>query len=403
MVLESQKRHQMIIEYIKETIENIRERIKNPFSESNKTPFAGAFLIAITIYNWELFYSLFNFESWISIENKILIIKQYLNERKWYERIGWPLAISFLSIVFYYTFNYISLGISTFFRRWFKGLILYYTDKSQIIPREEHETFSRKTTALKNRNETLKENFTKLEEENENLHSQLGELTSQFSKLKSEKDELENEALKIQSDTGLIKEKSEEMKIIYSHYGADSSYHDVTEIVSKLVKNNSKILINNKTFGQDPQMYSVKRLLIIYEANGEIVKLTANEEEEVEVKGNRLIVHKTENSNLKLTYIKNEEILGNIFRGVWKLTSIKNGKNYKENVRIDEFGNYYSNNNLTFFIKRIQINEKTKNIKFDKITHERTLHSQENLEIISNDKLKGVDSLGFSLEYEKIK
>lgn len=393
----------MIIEYIKETIENIRERIKNPFSESNKTPFAGAFLIAITIYNWELFYSLFNFESWISRENKILIIKQYLNERKWYERIGWPLAISFLSIVFYYTFNYISLGISTFFRRWFKGLILYYTDKSQIIPREEHETFSRKTTALKNRNETLKENFTKLEEENENLHSQLGELTSLFSKLKSEKDELENEALKIQSDTGLIKEKSEEMKIIYSHYGADSSYHDVTEIVSKLVKNNSKILINNKTFGQDPQMYSVKRLLIIYEANGERVKLTANEEEEVEVKGNKLIVHKTENSNLKLTYIKNEEILGNIFRGVWKLTSIKNGKNYKENVRIDEFGNYYSNNNLTFFIKRIQINEKTKNIKFDKITHERTLHSQENLEIISNDKLKGVDSLGFSLEYEKIK
>jgi len=392
----------MVIEYIRETFENIRERIKNPFSESNKTPFAGAFLIAIIIYNWELFYSLFNFESWISRESKILIIKKYLNERKWHERIGWPLAISFLSIVFYYTFNYISLGISTFFRRWFKGLILYYTDKSQIISREEHETFSKKTIALKNRNETLKENSTKLEEENENLHSQLGELTSQFSKLKSEKDELENEALKHQSDKGLIKEKSEEIEILYSHYGGESSYLDVTEIVSRLVKKNSRILINNKTFGQDPQMYSVKSLLIIYEVHGERVKLTASEEEEIEVKGNKLIVHKTENSNLKLNYIKNEKILGNIFKGVWKLTSIKNGKNYQENVRIDELGNYYSNNNFTFFIKRIQINEKTKNIKFDKITQERKLHSQENLDIISDNKIKGVDSLGFSLEYEKI-
>lgn len=392
----------MIIEYIKDTFENIRERIKNPFSERNKTPFAGAFLIAIIIYNWELFYSLFNFESWISRENKILIIKQYLNEKKWYERIGWPLSISFLSIFFYYTFNYISLGISTFFRRWFKGLILYYTDKSQIIPREEHETFSRKALALKTKNDILKESSSKLEDEKENLLSQLTELTSQFSKLKSEKEELENKVPKKRSDSELIKEKIEEIKIIYSHYGAGNSFYDVTEIVSKLVKNKSKILINNKTFGQDPLTYSVKSLIIIYEVNEKREKLIANEEEEIEVKGNKLIVHKTENSKLKLNYIKNEEILWNIFKGDWKLTSVKNGKNYQENVKIDEFGNYYSNNKQTFFIKRIQINEKTKNIKFDKITLERTLHSQENLEILNNDRIKGVDSLGFSLEYERI-
>jgi len=34
----------MILDYIKSTIENIRERIKNPFTERNATPFAGALL-----------------------------------------------------------------------------------------------------------------------------------------------------------------------------------------------------------------------------------------------------------------------------------------------------------------------------------------------------------------------
>ena len=42
--------------------EFIKERTKNPFSESVKTPFIGTFIIALILYNWEIIFSIFYFD-----------------------------------------------------------------------------------------------------------------------------------------------------------------------------------------------------------------------------------------------------------------------------------------------------------------------------------------------------
>ncbi|MBI2967705.1 MAG: hypothetical protein HYY40_07820 [Bacteroidetes bacterium] len=106
----------MIIDFIQSAIKNIKERIKNPFTERNTTPFAGAFFIALVLWNWELFYSLFQFDKDCTRIDKILIIETYLS-KGFYKIIIIPLILSFVSITAYYFFNNISLGITTFFNR----------------------------------------------------------------------------------------------------------------------------------------------------------------------------------------------------------------------------------------------------------------------------------------------
>ena len=105
-----------IIDWFKSLFENIQERIKNPFTESNKTPFAGAFIIALIICNWELVYSLFQFDSDETREHKIAIIHSYLDKQSWEHRILCSVKIAFGSIIFYYVFNNASLIITILFR-----------------------------------------------------------------------------------------------------------------------------------------------------------------------------------------------------------------------------------------------------------------------------------------------
>lgn len=393
----------MIIEYIKSVIENVRDRLKNPFNDTNKTPFAGAFIIALLIYNWELVYTLINFDSWENRQQKIEIIKQYLGQKSWYNRIGWSLGISFVSIIFFYFFNYISLGITTFFRRWFKGIILYYTDKSQVMPRDEHELYNQKANSIKRQFEELKERTSKIEDENNELSTQLTNLTSQFSTVTNEKEELKKELEQHQLSLRGRVENENSFRVIYSQYGAENSFEDVTKAVSDLLKKNNRFTVDNKSLGIDPIKYSVKNLLIIYEMGKTTKKIMANEEEEIEFKDNELVVTQTEKSRLKQTYIENTPKLADIFKGQWTLTSVKPGGTHKETVLIDRSGNYFSNNNHVFFIKTIQIDTNSNKIKFNKVSLQRTLHSKEDLTILDPNHIKGVDSLGYTLDYQKIK
>ena len=76
------------------------ERIKNSFTERNATPFAGAFIIALVIYNWHLFFSLINFDNSETRISKIKIISDYLKEEEnRIARIGYPIIIAFGSII----------------------------------------------------------------------------------------------------------------------------------------------------------------------------------------------------------------------------------------------------------------------------------------------------------------
>ncbi len=121
--------------FIHSAIDNIKERVKNPFYESNKTPFAGAFVISLVIYNWELFYSLVNFDPHYTRLTKIDIIKDYLETKAWYDRLFTPILFAFGSIVSFYILNLLSLGLNTLYNRWGKASVFYFFDVGKNVPK----------------------------------------------------------------------------------------------------------------------------------------------------------------------------------------------------------------------------------------------------------------------------
>ncbi len=183
----------MIIDSIKSAIENIKERIRNPFTERNSTPFAGAFIIALVLYNWQLFFSLVSFDSGEKRINRIDIIQQYLNEMNWLRRLFYPVVIAFSSIVFFYIFNTLSLGITTFFNRWGKATILYLTDRSKIITRGELEQNMNKMNTLRNHYEQLKKTFAESQSELEDYKTQILEKEGKLTMAAMESDKAAKE------------------------------------------------------------------------------------------------------------------------------------------------------------------------------------------------------------------
>src|SRR5271157_5022604 len=146
----------MIVTFFKSIVDNIKNRVKNPFSERNTTPFGGAYIIALVIYNWELLFSLITFDSGENRLSKIQIISDFLTKEEWYCRIGIPVLIAFGTILFYYIFNNISLGVTTFFNRWVKSFIYFLTDRSKNITREEYEKSINDTNLVIAQHEELK-------------------------------------------------------------------------------------------------------------------------------------------------------------------------------------------------------------------------------------------------------
>jgi hypothetical protein len=160
-----------------------KQRLKNPFSESNATPFAGAFLIAFIIINWELFYTIFNLESGLSLDEKIKCISNHLNEVTFTTGIERPLLWSFISIIFYYVFNNVSLVITTIFNSWVKPIILKVIDNSKIVTREVYNQLKDKLTQLSFSYEELNKTFSESRADLGKLKEQLNDKEEENSQL----------------------------------------------------------------------------------------------------------------------------------------------------------------------------------------------------------------------------
>ncbi|NOT50604.1 MAG: hypothetical protein HOP10_04945 [Chitinophagaceae bacterium] len=388
----------MIFDWIKSTIENIKERVRNPFSERNTAPFAGAFIIALLIYNWHLFFSLINFDSSETRLTKIEIIKGYLREKNWVNRIGMPVVIAFGSIVFYYFFNTISLGITTIFNRWFKATILYFTDRSKIIPRKELEQNITNTNKLRERYESIRKIQTEFQGEIEDYRRQLNEKDSAIIKIREEKErtfkELEVTTQKLEALT----REEVSMKILLARYGKNERFEDVTKSVAELISSKGNFNVENAELGTDPIRYFIKQLFIIYQSGNEVKTLLANESERIELKDHILIASTTERSEKKQKSLQNQKKLANIFKGEWILKYSKTSLG-SERVIIDDEARYFANGIHSFHLNNIQINDKQ--ISFNKVSLKGVLHAKDTLTIITDKLITGSDTLGYKLEYSK--
>ena len=396
----------MFKEFFSSTWENIKERVRNPFTERNTTPFAGSFLIALIFYNWKLLFSLFNFDGTETRLTKIQIISNYLKTESWLYRVGNPILIAFASIIAFYILNNISLGITTFFNRWFKATVLTFFDKSKVVTREELGRVMDNLNRLRHLHEDLKNTFAQsqatiddLKLEIKNKEKTIEQANERAMQNLDERDKFEFAKNNLEIEYQNLKNITESFRVLYAYYGYKDKNIDVTEYVNKGLNEKGSFQVVNSSFdNNDPAPFRIKNLEIIFEKNRQVYKISAIEGSNVVFFEDSLRAIDTDYSNAKLKLMRDRNNLSNLFGNNWKLFYTKDGIKGSEFMYIDIEGNYYANSIHTFLIDEIKITPS--HIEFRKVTLSGTIHSVESLKIIEQGKLySGADTNNYILEY----
>lgn len=163
----------MVKDLIMSFKDNVDQRAKNPF--------LGTFLMVWIIRNWELVYTLFNFDDEHKLDFKVQFIKKYYeNFSFWSNFLGntwWSLSILILS----YLLLNISRLVVNFSEKKIKPQVYKITDKTSIVTKEELDIVRNSRNEIQNRLNDERDSKANLESRLKNLESTNSDLSQTIS------------------------------------------------------------------------------------------------------------------------------------------------------------------------------------------------------------------------------
>jgi hypothetical protein len=117
-------------------IKDLIVSFKDSFKDKVKNPFLGTYFLVWLIRNWDLIFTLFNFDKGTTLENKTSIITIYLKDNPFFEGLGINILYTFLFLIITYVLLNISRAIVNLFEKQLKPWVYKLTDKSSIVLKE---------------------------------------------------------------------------------------------------------------------------------------------------------------------------------------------------------------------------------------------------------------------------
>lgn len=147
---------------IKDLFVSFRDSIK----DKTTNPFLGTYILVWLIRNWDLVYSIFNFDKEHDLEHKIKYIDNYYPEgNSFLWNVGANILWTFIVLgVTYFLLN-LSRLIVNFSEKRMKPLVYKWTDEKSIVFREKYEALKEINKDLNNRLDIEHERNVKLEKE----------------------------------------------------------------------------------------------------------------------------------------------------------------------------------------------------------------------------------------------
>lgn len=177
-----------------EWIENIRDTI----AKRLKGAFGGTFVIVWAVFNWRLIYILFNFDKDCTLNDRLLIIEDYIRHRYPCQLFFTPLLLTIVSVFTYSILTYMTYAITSFFSLRIRPFILKNIDKNTVVERERYTTLEKQYFELDTKYTNEKANFLRNLEAVEQLKNEKNKLSIDFN---SKQEELNNLTKKSQEDT----------------------------------------------------------------------------------------------------------------------------------------------------------------------------------------------------------
>ncbi len=159
---------------------------KDNFKEKARNPFLGTYLIVWLIRNWELVYTIFNFDKDQKLNDKVSFIKNYYSGRDFLCNLWTNVYWSFGLLVFTYILLNLSRLIVNLFEKRLTPLIYKITDSKSIVLKSAYEKLRSDKDDLQTRLDLERESKSRLESRIKILEEELVETAKQKAEKQTE-------------------------------------------------------------------------------------------------------------------------------------------------------------------------------------------------------------------------
>jgi hypothetical protein len=206
---------------ITETITSFKDNIKRRFTN----PFLGTFTAVYLAKNWELFYGIFNFDSYATQKTKIDYIQQYFGKINGLLNLLECIGYTFIVLII----TYLLIAIARYLANIYNDIVLPWitkiTDKSKIVSKEYYVRLYNEKEEIEKKYEKERENRARIQGERDSLENdiidlkasdknitKINELRNQVETLQSNISELEIDKANLQKKIAVKdKEKNEDI------------------------------------------------------------------------------------------------------------------------------------------------------------------------------------------------
>ena len=154
-------------------IKDLLISFKDNITEKTKNPFLGTYLLVWIVRNWELVYSLFNFDKGIKLKDKVLFIKAYYKENNFIENLLTNVLWAFGLLILTYILLNLSRLIVNFFEKRLTPWIFKITDSKSIVLKSEYDLIRNELIETQNRLDNERDSKSKLENRIKSLQEEL--------------------------------------------------------------------------------------------------------------------------------------------------------------------------------------------------------------------------------------
>jgi hypothetical protein len=166
------------------------------FKEKTRNPFLGTYIVIWILRNWELIYTLFNFDNTYKLENKVDFIKKYYETNSFAEGVFSNLGWTFLVLTITYIVLNISRVIINISEKQLKPWVYKKTDYKSIVLKSDHERVRSERDSLQFRLDKERDSKSKLTSIIKDLEEQIIEITrTQVEREVEENTDIENSKL----------------------------------------------------------------------------------------------------------------------------------------------------------------------------------------------------------------
>ena len=214
---------------IKELLVSFKENIES----KSTNPFFGTFILIWIIKNWNLFYSLFNFNPKTTLEQKRNFIVQHFKDNPLLETILWSVLKAIIVLVISYLLINLSRLIINFFEKKITPLMYKWTDKNSVVLKSVYDTSEENRIRLEKKVEDERTAKLRLQEEYEKLEKRFAEFVL---KHQTTNDTNNPENPKIQdSDSAIIPNSNDRALLIFNKFKRDERLNEFEEFAENIL------------------------------------------------------------------------------------------------------------------------------------------------------------------------